>query len=166
MYRFARCQTHPKFPDLQGWYLILETDDIDTLMDLHRGVANLLFHKFWVDPHRDEDMIAGVCNPVHLAAVWMRSAEKLLQAGPILVNSSGGMLPPDDVKILAETQSETMSWPDIYEDEVIKIVRWPGGSHYYLSSTENRIFVPSKYVRHEDALRVAKKYTDKIQEKI
>lgn len=53
MYHFARCQPHSKRPDLQGWYLILEPGDIDTLEKLHRGVAYSLFAQFGKDPHGD-----------------------------------------------------------------------------------------------------------------
>ncbi len=40
MYRFVRCQTHPKYPNLQGWYLVLKPDDLLTLVDLHHGSPN------------------------------------------------------------------------------------------------------------------------------
>lgn len=164
MYQFARCQTHPKFLDLQGWYLILEPDDVDTLMDLHQGVAKMYFHKFWMDPHLSEYDKAGMCNPVKLATSWMQSVMKLLSAGPVMVNSSGGMLPPGG-KVLSTIESKTMSWPVIYEDEIITVCRWPEGRHFYLSSNKNRIFVPSKYHEYEAALHAARQYTDNIKEK-
>lgn len=164
MYRFARCQTHPKCPDLQGWYLILEPNDIDTLMNLHKGVSCLYFHKFGVDPHITESEIAGLYNPILLTAKWLLTVEKYHLAGTtIFVNSSGGILPPECAKVLGTVESQTMSWPNIYEDEVITICRWPEGRHYYLSSNKDRVFVPSKYIEYKAALHAAKKYTDDVK---
>ena len=166
MYRFARCQPHPKIPDLQGWYLILEPDDLDALMKLHKGIANLYYAKFGMDPHYNKPDLASLYNPVRLAAMWLQSMEKFLAAGTTLaVNFCGGMVPLDSVKVLAEIESELMNWPDHYDDEVITISRWPEAKHYYLSSNKDRVFVPSKYTKSKDAHRHAEKYTDNIRVK-
>lgn len=166
MYRFARCQTHSKCPDIQGWYLILEPDDVDTLTELHKGIANFYYHKFGMDPHLMESEMAMAYNPIRLTAIWLRSIEKFLSAGTTLaINQSGGMMPLDSVKVLATVESEKMVWSTLYENEVITISRWPEGHHYYLSSNKNRVFVPSKYVEYKDAVQAAKRYTDNIEEK-
>lgn len=166
-YRFVRCQTHPKCPDVIGWYLVLEPNDIDTLMKLHKGVANLYFFKFGMDPHIKPDSEEGVLkNPVRLAAGWLQSVEKFLLDGTTLaVNSNGGMVPLDSIKVLSEHANETLEWPDYYDDEIITISRWSGGKHYYLSSNKGRVFVPSKYTDCKEARRVAERYTDNIQTK-
>jgi hypothetical protein len=163
MYHFARCQLHSKCPDLQGWCLILKPDDFDTLLELHKGVVSLYFHKFGLDPH-----ITGSSpyNPIKLAQGWFQSAEKLLLIGTTLaVNSSGGMFPLEGVKVLSTLEKETMTWPDLYDDEVITISCWSGGRHYYLSSNKDRIFAPSKYVEYQAARQAAERYTDNIDDK-
>jgi len=168
MYHFARCQPHPKCPDLQGWYLILEPNDLDALMKLHRGVANLYFSKFGMDPHIKPDSVEGVLkNPVRLAAMWLRTVEKFLTAGTTLaVNFCGGMVPLDSVKVLAEIESERMNWPNDYDqEEIVTISRWPEGKHFYLSSNKDRVFVPPSYSQYKDAHRVAEKYTNNIRDK-
>jgi hypothetical protein len=166
MHRFLRCQTHPKCPNVIGWYLVLEPSDVETLAKLHKGVAGLYYYKFGLDPHITESEMAPYYNPVKLAAQWYASVEIQLQKGALLVNSCGGCLPMDDsVKILSEHESEVMEWPDYYDDEVITISRWPEGKHYYLSSNKNRVFVPSKWHSYKLAHRVASKYTNNIRSK-
>lgn len=166
MYRFVRCQTHPDCPNLQGWYLVLKTDDVDTLMELQEGVANLHYSKFSMDPHIAESEMAMAYNPTVLATKWLRSIEHFLLNGITLaINQSGGMVPLDSVKILAEIESEEIVWPDCYADEVVTISRWPAGRHYYLSSNKNRIFVPPWYIDYKAALHAAKKYTDNVKSK-
>jgi hypothetical protein len=164
MYQFARCQSHPDYPDLQGWYLILKPGDVGTLMELHRAIAHLYFNKFALDPHLPKEKCPGFYSPVVLAGKWLETVEKyLLRWDTVVVNSRGGLLTLADVKVLSTIESETMSWPDIFENERITIARWPKGRHFYLSSNENRIFSPSKYTKYGDALRAAKKYTDNIR---
>jgi hypothetical protein len=166
MYRFALCQTHPKCPDVQGWYLILEPDDLDTLMKLHKGVISLYYHTFGMDPHIDKSDLAWYYNPIRLGASWLGSMEKFLAAGTTLaVNYRGGMVSFDGLKVLNVIESKLLHWPDIQNDEVITISRWPHGHHYYLASDVGQVFVPDKYVRYEDARRAAEKYTDNINDK-
>ncbi len=166
MYKFARCQPHAKCPNLQGWYLILTPGDLDTLMELHTGVTYLYYCKFGMDPHLKPGSLDDVLkNPIRLATIWLRTVEKFLMAGITLaVNLSGGMMPLDSVKVLATIEQEKMIWPNHYDDEVIKISRWPDGKHYYLSSNKNRVFVPPKFIGYKDAHDMAGKYTDEIRE--
>lgn len=164
MYTFARCQPDSKYPDLQGWYLILRPGDFEALMELHTGVCHLYFSKFAMDPHLAKERLPGAYSPVVLAESWLKSVERYLLAGiTVVVNPSGGMLPLSDVKVLATIEAKKMSWPTHFEGEIITISRWPKGLHYYLSSNMDRIFVPSKYTKYEDALGAAEKYTDKIK---
>lgn len=109
-YRFVRCQTHPKCPDVIGWYLVLEPSDVDTLMKLHKGVANLYFFKFGMDPHLKPDSEEGVLkNPVRLAAMWLQAVEKQLWEGALCVNSNGGCVPLNSVKVLGSKQVRSSS---------------------------------------------------------
>lgn len=163
MYRFVRCQTHPKCPDVIGWYLVLKPDDVDTLMKLHKGIANLYFFKFGMDLHITESEMAPHYNPIKLAAQWLQSIKRLLQEGSVAVNSNGGCVPLNSVKVLSESTNQRLDWPDYYDDEVITISRWTGGRHYYLSSNRNRIFVPAKYCDLKAARYTAQKYTNHIQ---
>lgn len=166
MYQFARCQSHPNYPDMQGWYLVLKPGDVGTLMELHRAIARKYFCKFAMDPHLTMEKCPGFYGPVALAGKWLETVEKyLLQWDTIVVNSGGGLLTLADVKVLSTVESETMSWPDIYEDEVVTISRWSEGLHFYLSSNKDRIFSPGKYNTYEDALKAAKKYTENIRTK-
>lgn len=166
MYKFVRCQPHAKCPDLQGWYLVLEPDDVDTLMKLHKGVTGLYYHKFGLDPHYQKPELGILYHPMRLSAGRFTSVEKFLFSGITLaVNSSGGMIPLDSVKVLVAEESERLIWPDRWLFETITISRWPRGRHYYLSSNRNRIFVPTKHGTYEGAHQVAKMYTTNIQDK-
>lgn len=167
MYQFVRCQPNPRSPDLQGWYLVLRPEDLDTLMKLHRGVAQVYYWKFGMDPRIKPDSEEGVLkNPVRLAALWLGSVEKFLSASTTLaVNCCGGMVPLDSVNVLATVDSELMVWPELFPDEIITITRWPEGQHFYLSSNKNRLFVPHKYPKYDDAHAMAQKYTEDIRSK-
>ena len=167
MYNFVRCQTHPKCPDLQGWYLVLKPGDLETLEELHRGISAFYFQKYGLDPHLKDEMLF-LKHPVRLAAGWLETISKILVSGTTaLVNFSGGILPPNGVTILSEITCEEMLWPDAFDpEEVITISRWPKGFHFYLTSSKDRVFVPPKYGSLEEALEVAELYTDNILEKL
>jgi len=159
-YRFYRCQCHPKCPDLIGWYLEVRPDDPETVMKVHKGVTGLYFFKFGMDPHiqKDEDRRA-LYNPIRLAALWLQSVEHyLLRGETLLVNSNGGMMPLDGVKILETVQSDKIDWDMRFDDEIVTICRWPEGRHWYLCSSKHRIFVPDKYDSYEEAHKVALRY--------
>ena len=155
MYRFHLCQTHPKCPDLRGWYLELKPGDFVTLMDVHVGVCHLYWSKFGLNPHIDP---SGPYNPLVLAAKWMQSVERFLLSGEtVLINSLGGML-PGKAKVLDTVELDKLEWPDLFDDEVITISRWPEGKHYYMSSNRDRIFCPSSHNTYEVARSVALRY--------
>ncbi|MHC4298027.1 MAG: hypothetical protein ACYS7Y_12050 [Planctomycetota bacterium] len=135
------------------------------MMDVHKGVSCLYFHKFGMNPHIMESEMAGYYNPVRLAALWLETVNKLLFDGPIVINSSGGCLMLDEVKVIAEQQSDKLVWPEYNKDEIITISRWPEGRHFYLSSNMNRVFVPPKYTRYRTAMAVARTHTNNIKSK-
>ena len=166
MYEFARCSSDPRFPETQGWYLVLKPDDHDTLTLLHKGVARLYFSKFDMDPHLSKSQLPGMCHPLQLASKWLTTvAEQLFRGHTLVVNSKGGWLPLESVEVLSTTTSEAMRWPTVYKKEAITISRWPEGRHYYLSSNKDRIFMPTKYTQYSDALTEAKIYTDMVHSK-
>ena len=169
MYKFARCQSHSKCPDLLGWYLILKPDNLDVLMKLHHGIANLYFFRFGMDPHIKPNSEEGIRkNPVRLAALWLQTMERhLIRGETVLVNSSGGMMPYDETVVRTVVDREKMIWPsdEFNEEEVITISRWPQARHYYLSSNKNRVFVPTKYWSYESAKQTAELYTSNIRTK-
>lgn len=129
-YRFHRCRPHARCPNLTGWYLELRPDDVDTLMKLHKGVVRLYFFKFGMDPHIEPD---GPYNPIKLAAAWLQSVERYLMNGEtLLVNSNGGIMPMDGVKVLETVESDDICWDNRYDDEIITVSRWPQARHWYL----------------------------------
>ena len=173
-YRFHLCQPHAKCPDLTGWYLELRPDDAETVMKVHKGVAYLYFFRFGTNPHitpadlEKANELNVFYNPVKLAAQWLCTVEHyLLRGETLLVNSNGGIMPMEGVKVLETVESENISWNDRFEDEQIVISRWPEGRHWYLSSNKHRIFVPGKYDRYEEARREALRYvpTERIKTK-
>jgi len=173
MYRFLRCQPHPKCPDLQGWYLEVCPDDTETVCELHCGVCHFYYIKFGMDPHLKRhlkpDSEEGILkNPIRLAAKWLQSVEHFLLRGEaVLVNSNGGLMPRDGAIVLATVENDKMQWPEHWDDEVITISRWSEARHYYLASNKDRVFVPPKYVRYDDARHEALRYTpaDRIKSK-
>lgn len=105
-----------------------------------------------------------IYNPIVLMNLWLKSIEKYRNANTIIgVNSSGGILPLDSVKVLATVEKDRMTWPTLHEGEVITFSRWPEMPHWYLTSNKDRIFVPVKYTRCVDARRAAQVYTDNIE---
>ena len=156
MYKFIRCNTDVRLPGVEGWYLEVLAGDLATIMDLHLGIIASYYARFVQDPHLDPQ---GPYNPRNLAAKWLESLHKFLNAdGRVLVNSCGGMLPPDGIAFRGVIDSDKMIWPDTYKDERITISKWPGGKHYYLSSTHSRIFVPDKYSTYKAAREMALEY--------
>jgi hypothetical protein len=165
MHKFVRCQTHASC-DLQGWYLVLKPGDVDTLAELHQGIAAFYYQQFGLDPHKE---VLGVLqNPIWLADMWLRTIEKQLFNGVrMLINSHGGILPHCDVKVWATATRAKMIWPGEFDpEEFITISRWPKGFHFYLSSNKERIFTPPKYGTLEKALEAAEFYTNNIKVKI
>ncbi len=165
MYRFMLCETAP---ELSGWYLVVESDDHSLLEQVHKGVASMYYHKYGLDPHYVK---AGrthqLYNPLRLAAQWLATVVSQLATGhTVIVNSRGGWLPLDNMKVLDEITSSDMVWPDNADDEVITISKWPEGRHYYLTSRKGRIISPSKHTTYPAALEAAKKYSPNIKNKI
>ncbi len=158
MYRFLRCNTDTRIPTLEGWYLEVKRGDFATMIDLQLAITTAYFLRFKLDPHIDPQ---GPLNPVRLADRWVKSLHDLLTKDKvILVNSCGGFLPLTNIKILSWIETDKLRWPDIYEDEIITISRWPRGKHYYLSSNHNRIFVPSKFSTYTGAKELATVYVN------
>lgn len=167
-YRFIRCRPHKKV-DTQGWYLILSEEMgigycRDLVDKLHNSISNFYYFKFGMDPHLKDKPFY---NPIALAAKWFESViSALVNSETLAMNSCGGWFPLGDTEILEEVWSDELRWPDRYPDEVITISRWPDGQHFYLTSNQDRLFSLSKFNTVAAAEREAKKYTDKIKEKL
>ena len=167
MYRFVRYTPHDKCSDLQGWYLVLKPNDLETLMQLHEGVAHFYFVKFGSGGSNAAAVALGI-NPIHMAAKWLEAVGRAQMLGEtIVVNKVGGWSKFREDQVCSEKQSECLAWPDYYEDEVITISKYelPEALHYYLTSNKDRIFTPCKYSRYEAAEQVAHTYTDNVQTK-
>lgn len=177
MYTFIQVQCHPKIPDLKQWCLLVTNKDSDLFLQLHKSVASQLFFKYGIDPHftnkdgtpkRKEEYFY---NPFILGSRWLIAGEQqLLTTGYLLVNKAGGFFPPPkNLNELPTIQSEELEWPgeklNSYEKIVIR--KWKDGTHYYLSSSNNRIFAKEKFDSIEDAKREAIKYVseDRIEQK-
>lgn len=165
MYRFLRCQTCPSSRDVIGWYLVLDIGDMKTAMELHRGVATMYLQQFGGDPHLLPPEIAAHYLPITLAAKWLDTVVQAIINAPVLVNFKGGWMTFEGVTVLGEVTSDTLVWPEHFEDEIITIGRYPAGRHSYLSSNKDRIFTPPKHSTYQAAEQVAKQYTDQIRER-
>jgi len=151
-YRFLRCQVHPAFVDVQGWFLEVRDGDPQLLATLHRSIVAKYHSMLGQDSHgcgRDA---------ARLAAVWLRSLESALQEGDVLVNPAGGFAAKRYLIVLAEIHSRDLTWPEQFDDEIITISRWPKGKHYYLCSNKDRVFVPEKFTTCEAAREAALRY--------
>ena len=157
MYRFYRCQPHKKCPDLFGWYLELRPNDFATFTHLHLGIARFYLLKYGLNSHKFD-----MPTPAYLVNLWVTQIRKLLSAGTtLLINSAGGLVPKADITIVAEHLSDRMIWPDIYDDEIITLSKWPDRKHWYLCSNKNRIIVPDKYSTYEAAYEAALTFVPK-----
>jgi hypothetical protein len=168
MYRFVRYQPHKKFPDLQGWYLVLKPTDLETLMKLHEGVAHFYFVKFGSGGSNAREGVALGINPIQMAAKWMEAVgEAQMRGETLVVNKVGGWCPLNEDQVHSEKQSERLAWPDYYEDEVITISKYelPEARHYYLTSNKERVFSPPKHNTYEAAQQMAHRYTGNVQTK-
>jgi hypothetical protein len=159
-YRFHRVQPHAKCPDLTGWYLELRPDDHDTIMAVHKGVCGVYFFKFGMDPHvQENETYRSHYNPIKLAAQWLVGIERGLMNGEtVLVNCNGGIMPMNGVKILATVETDDITWDERLDREEITISRWPSAKHWYLSSSQGRIFIPAKYNTYAEAEQVARRF--------
>lgn len=151
-YRFARCQVHPAFQDVQGWFLEVQGDDPQLVAALHKSIAAKYHSMLGQDSH------GCGADATRLAAVWLQSLESALQEGDVLVNPAGGFVAKRDLIVLAEIKRRDLIWPEVFADEIITISRWPKGTHYYLSSNRGRVFVPEKFVTYRAARLAALRY--------
>lgn len=163
-YRFVRCQVHPAFADVQGWFLEVAENDPELLESLRRSIAAKYRSMFGEDAHGKP----GASNAELLADRWLRSLEEELQEGEVLVNPAGGFVAKHDLIVLAEIESDDLTWPEHLDDEVIAISKWPKGKHYYLSSNRERVFVPEKFNTYQAAKRAALRYVsaDRIKSRL
>ena len=151
-YKFLLCQPDKRFPDTQGWYLELRPGDLATLMEVHIGIARFYCAKF--GPLTPEKL---GCNPLDLTARWVSIVQQQLMADiTLVIGSSGGWLPKSDVVVVAERESDKLVWPTVIEGETITLKRWPGGIHWYLCSSVDRIFAPNKHRTYEAAYEAAR----------
>jgi len=162
-YRFLRCQVHPAFADVQGWFLEVSGDP-ELLAALRQGVLAKYRQMFGEDAHGSP----GASNAERLADNWLRSLEEELEQGEVAMNPAGGFVAARDLIVLAEIESDDLIWPEHFADEIIVISKWPKGRHYYLSSNRERVFVPEKFHTYQAARGAALRYVpaDRIRSKV
>ena len=160
-YRFARCQVHPAFADVQGWFLEVQGDNPQLMAALHSSIAAKYRSMFGDDSHGKP----APADATRLAAAWLQSVESALQEGEVLVNPAGGFVAKRDLIVLAEIKSRDLTWPEVFDDEIITISKWPKGKHYYLCSNRGRVFVPAKFATYRAARLAALRYVpaDRIE---
>lgn len=158
-YQFARCQVHPAFDDVQGWFLEVQSDDSQLLTALHKSITAKYCSMLGQDSHG-----CGK-DATRLAAAWLQSLESALQEGDVLVNPAGGFVAKRDLIVLAEIKRSDLTWPEVLADEIITISKWPKGKHYHLCSNKSRVFVPEKYATYRAARLAALRYvpSDRIK---
>ena len=151
-YRFARCQVHPAFDDVQGWFLEVQGDNPQLVAALYKSIAAKYHSMLGQDSHG--------CGPdaTRLATAWLQSLESALQEGDVLVNPAGGIVAKRDLIVLAEIKRRDLTWPEQFADEIITISKWPKGRHYYLCSNRSRVFVPEKFATYRAARLAALRY--------
>ena len=118
-YHFARCQVHPAFADVQGWFLEVQGDGRQLLAALHRSIAAKYHSMLGQDSHGCGGEAA------RLAATWLQSLEAELQEGNVLVNPAGGFVAKRNLIVLDEVTRHELVWPEQSTDEIITISRWP-----------------------------------------
>ena len=151
-YRFARCQVHPAFADVQGWFLEVQGDDPQLVAALHKSITAKYHSMLGQDSH------SCGADATRFAAAWLQSLESALQEGEVLVNSAGGFVAKRDLIVLNEIKRCDLTWPECFTDEVITISQWPKGKHYYLCSNRGRVFIPEKYATYRAARLAALRY--------
>lgn len=152
IYRFARCQVHPAFDDVQGWFLEVHDDDLQLLAALQKSIIAKYCSMLGQDSHGCGQ------DAARLAAAWMQSLELALQEGDVLVNRAGGFVAKQDLIVLDEIKRSDLIWPEQFADEIITISKWPKGKHYYLCSNKSRAFVPEKFSTYRAARLAALQY--------
>lgn len=165
-YTFARVQCHPKIPNLSAWYLVVRAADKNLLNRLHESVTRTSFTRILNNPHMQTDMaryspLANLYNPIRQGAGWLNTAiTGLFQFGAIYVNQNHGMMFGEQI-ILEERVSSDLKYPDeeAHKEGIkIKVHRWAMAKHYYLSSSDNRIFSQPKYNTLEAAMNEARRH--------
>ena len=151
-YRFARCQVHPDFSDVQGWFLEVHGDDPQLLMALHKSITAKYCSMLGQDSHGYGK------DATRLAAAWLQALEQELHQGDVLVNPAGGLVAKRDLIVLAEIKRRDLTWPEQFADEIITISKWPKRKHYYLCSNKSRVFVPEKFNTYRAARLTALRY--------
>jgi len=162
--RFVRCQVHPAFDDVQGWFLEVRDDAPELLAALEKAIAAKYRTMFGEDAHGKP----GPANATLLAATWLRSLREELQEGEVLINAAGGFVAKRDLIVLAEIERDDLTWPEDFADEIIVISKWPKGKHYYLCSNKERVFIPEKFHSYQAARKAARKYVsaDRIKSRL
>jgi len=170
MYTFALVQTHPKCPTLRDWYLKLTRAQaadpkIEQLLAGHVQASVLQREREHAeDTHPSESY--ALLGRGAVAFRWPETVQLLLQRDTaVLVGRRGGICPVEGTKILETRKSKDLAWPQD-ERELVTISKWQRGSHWYLSSTFDRIFEPSHYDTPEEAIEAALAFVPREQIKV
>lgn len=124
----------------------------------HRAVSWKFYLTNGMDPHitdpktgepaKDNELLLYLLNPFRLGALWFGQALKWLITEPALaVTRQGAILPLRCVEAFEAVQQD--DWPSVETQEVCYVKKWPGGSHYYVTTRSRATF--DKYNSPEEA---------------
>ena len=71
-YRFVRCQVHPAFADVQGWFLEVHGNDRQLIVALHKSIVAKYYSILGQDSHGSGG------DAIQLATTWLQSLKSEL----------------------------------------------------------------------------------------
>jgi hypothetical protein len=169
-YTFCKVQCHPNCPNLLGWYLKVASGDIALQMDLHLAVTSRYALKVNRDPHNynkatkeHTGLYKTILNPVIMSANWLLATTNALAKDDILVNENGGWMYYEAQYVRETLITDKFRFPNIQLDdcERITIKRWPQNKHWYLISSQGRLFIPEKTNTLQEAEQIALQFVSK-----
>lgn len=158
-------------PTQCGWYLRLSQDDLEQHFTVSQIMAKRLFRdKFVNDVHwqaafdRNETM-AHLTHPLKLATSFSQSTlSSIFKNGEIFINRNGGFMTwLDGYEIIEEIEKDGLNFPpsdnDTFRKDFVRIGKWMFGTHYYLSSGNDRFkFSHNKFDTLQEAIDEALKH--------
>lgn len=170
-YFFALCSPDKRFPLVRNWFLkIIEEDrsQVSTVMESLKSALDLKFghNRHYFNPQTQEPAseLTHIFHPTVLTGYWIIGAIDLLDRyGVVYISENGSMFPPDPDKFIEHSiiSSPVLVFPIRVPNEHIRVHKWPGGTHFYLTSTINRIFPKPKYMTMQEAVNDALLYVDR-----
>ena len=171
VYVFSLCSPDARYQKHKSWYLKVTTETKYIINEFFDMLVNMLHVKFGFNPHYFDQKtnkpkfdMAILFHPSVLGNQWVSCANDFINKyGVVYIGYNGQMFPPINGKYIihSEISSPVLKLPIVDIDELIYILMWKGGNHFYLKSSINRIFSKVKYNSFNEAYEEASKYVDK-----